>query len=673
MNINRNELSSSKSPYLQQHANNPVNWQTWSPELLEKAKELDRLLIVSIGYSACHWCHVMEAEVFEKNEAAEVMNAHFIPIKVDREERPDIDEIYMRALQLMKGQGGWPLNVVCLPDGKPVWGATYVPLNKWMEVLQQLAEMYHEDKDQVRNYGEQLTQGIQQSMLVKLNRSPLQIEPKELDELVQEWSKSFDTLEGGPKRAPKFPMPVNLNFLLEYGLAQNNSDILNQVELSLDKMAMGGIYDQVGGGFARYSVDAIWKVPHFEKMLYDNAQLISLYSKAYRHFKKPLYEETLQQSWQFLEREMLDPSGAWYSALDADSEGEEGKFYIWKKDELQNLIPNTDWPIFAAYYSINEDGYWENENYILLRRAKDEDIAQRFNLALSDLKSKVKTWQKLLLEKREERIRPGLDDKALCSWNALMITAACDAYRAFPDDKFLNKAKATATWILKSQQKEDGMLMHAWQNGESHIDGLLEDYAFCIEAFINLWQLSADENYLHQAQLWLSYVLKHFEDRESGLFLTRAKNSEALISKGMETQDNVMASANSVMAHNLYKLGLIYGKSAWLEQAKQNLAHLKKQVIDYGESFANWARLALYEANNYYEIAIIGAEAEEFQKELELKFSPLEIYFHSSAASELAVFAGRLQEGKTLIYPCQQGSCQLPYNSVQEFQRDFRG
>lgn len=673
MNIYKNELSSSKSPYLQQHANNPVNWQTWSPELLEKAVELDRLLIVSIGYSACHWCHVMEAEVFEKNEAAEVMNAHFIPIKVDREERPDIDEIYMRALQLMKGQGGWPLNVVCLPDGKPVWGATYVPLNKWLEVLQQLAEMYREDKDQVRNYGEQLTQGIQQSMLVKLNRSPLQIEPKELDELVQEWSKSFDSLEGGPKRAPKFPMPVNLNFLLEYGLAQNNSEALTQVELSLDKMAMGGIYDQIGGGFARYSVDALWKVPHFEKMLYDNAQLISLYSKAYRHFKKPLYEETLQQSWQFLEREMLDPSGAWYSALDADSEGEEGKYYIWKKEELQSLIPNTEWPIFAACYSINEDGYWENENYILLRRAKDEDIAQRFNFALSDLKSKVKTWQKLLLEKRKERIKPGLDDKALCSWNALMITAACDAYRAFPDDKFLNKAKSTAAWILSSQKKEDGMLMHAWQNGESHIDGLLEDYAFCIEAFINLWQLSADENYLHQAQLWLGYVLKHFEDRESGLFLTRAKNSEALISKGMETQDNVMASANSVMAHNLYKLGLIYGKSAWLEQAKQNLAHLKKQVIDYGESFANWARLALYEANNYYEIAIIGPEAEEFLKELDLKFSPLEFYFHSPVGSELAVFAGRLQEGKTLIYPCQQGSCQLPYNSVQDFQRDFRG
>jgi len=672
MSIHRNNLQESKSPYLQQHAQNPVHWQSWNKEVLAAAAELDRLLIVSIGYSACHWCHVMEAEVFEKEAAADVMNSHFVSIKVDREERPDIDEIYMRALQLMNGQGGWPLNVVCLPDGKPIWGGTYVPREKWMEVLNQLADMYREDRDRVSEYANQLTQGIQQSMLVSLNRSPLEISQDELDRLFKEWSKGFDTIEGGPKRAPKFPMPVNLNYLLEYGVAQSNRQALNQVELSLDKMAMGGIYDQIGGGFARYSVDALWKVPHFEKMLYDNAQLISLYAKAYRHFKKPLYEECLRQTWDFLKREMRHHSGAWYSALDADSEGEEGKYYIWKAAELQQLIPNADWPIFAAYYSINEDGYWEKGNYILLRREANSAIAKRFNLELRELKSKVEFWQRALLEEREKRIKPGLDNKALCSWNALMITAACEAYRAFPEEDFIRTAKETANWILESQTENGEKLSHAWQNGESHIEGLLEDYAFSIEAFIQLWQLSADEDYINQAHLWMEYVLKHFEDRESGLFLTRAKNSEALISKGMETQDNVLPAANSVMAHNLHQLGLIFGKSAWLEQSNQNLAHLKKQVLDYGESFANWARLGLYAANPYFEIAIIGENAAQYQHELEAQLKPLEFYSHSRKNSDLPAFAERYKSEKTLIYPCQHGACQIPYDSVESFITDFR-
>lgn len=671
MSIHRNNLHLSKSPYLQQHATNPVHWQSWNSPILEAAKEEDRLLIVSIGYSACHWCHVMEHEVFEKEEAAAIMNAHFVSIKVDREERPDIDEIYMRALHLMSGQGGWPLNVICLPDGKPIWGGTYIPKERWMKALEQIAQMYQEDREQVIDYGHQLTKGIQQSMLIALNRNPLHIEAHDLDQLFSNWANGFDLKEGGMDRAPKFPMPVNWNFLLEYGIVHHNAQALAQVEFTLDKMAFGGIYDQIGGGFARYSVDALWKVPHFEKMLYDNAQLISLYSKAYRHYKKDLYREVVSQSLAFLQREMRDASGAWLSALDADSEGEEGKFYIWQAEELQRLIPSSDWGLFAHYYSINPQGLWEHGNYILLRRSSDEAIAHNFQISIKELKTKVSLWQEILLQARTERVRPGLDNKALTSWNALMLSGLCEAYRAFGDPEYLEEAEETAAWILKHQKDSEHRLQHAWQDGSAHIEGLLEDYAHCIDGFLMLWQISGKSLYLEQAEAWTHRTLVDFEDRESGLFQTRPKSGEALISISMETQDNVIPSANSVMAHNLHRLGLILGKSAWLEQAKQNLAHLKSQTLDYGESFANWARLALYLSHPYHEFALIGLEAKTWQQELERDLNPLGLYFHSEVASSLLAFKDRYKEGSTLLYPCQAGACQLPYSSIKAFKQDF--
>lgn len=671
MFLDQNVLQSAKSPYLKQHAGNPVHWQEWSAELIEKAIETDRLIILSIGYSACHWCHVMEREVFEREDAAEVMNQNFISIKVDREERPDIDEIYMRALQLMKGQGGWPLNMVCLPDGKPIWGGTYVPKDQWIKVLGQLAEMYREDRQQVINYGEQLTQGIQQSMLLSLERRPFEFAQEDLDSQFKIWQRSFDHEEGGTKRAPKFPMPVNWSYLLDYGISRQNEAALNQVEFSLDKMAMGGIYDQIGGGFARYSVDALWKVPHFEKMLYDNAQLLALYSKAYRHFKKELYLEVIEQSWEFLLRKMRDESGAWYSALDADSEGEEGKYYIWTADELQKLIPATDWALFAAYYSINENGYWENGQYILLRRESAEALAKRFVIEIADLKVKVKTWQNILLKEREQRIKPGLDNKALCSWNALMITAACETYRATGQKLYLKIAEETAQWILEHQSRENHLLFHAWQEGEAHIEGLLEDYAFCIEAFIHLWQISAKEEYLHQAKAWTEKVSEDFEDRSSGLFYTRPKSGEKLISPGMETQDNVMPSANSTMAHNLFKLGLVFAKSLWTEQAQQNLGHVKSQFLEYGESYANWSRLALFQDPDFYEIALIGSDTSAWQKDLEKDYHPLHFLFRSEGPSEIPAFKDRWTQESNRIFPCQKGACQLPYTELNSFKEDF--
>lgn len=664
-----NKLAKSQSPYLLQHAQNPVHWYPWGDEALGKAKAENKLLIVSIGYSACHWCHVMEHEVFENDSAAAVMNNHFVSIKVDREERPDIDEIYMRALQLMTNQGGWPLNVVCLPDGKPIWGATYVPRAKWMQVLEELAKLYQEDREKVESYAEQLTQGIQQSQLIALKREVLSYRELDADSVFETWRSTLDLEEGGPKRAPKFPMPVNLDYLLEYATLSGNEEAWEHVKLSLQKMAFGGIYDQIGGGFARYSVDAIWKVPHFEKMLYDNAQLISLYAKAFRVKPDTLYQEVVEQSIDFLIRELKDDSGAFYSALDADSEGEEGKFYVWTASELQELIPPEDWALFAVYYNVNEKGLWENSNYILLRDKEDQKICADFNISPKKLRSRKKVWLKRLMEAREKREKPGLDDKALSSWNGLTISAFCEAYKSFKNPTYLAQAEETAHWILQAQSK-DQQLNHAWRRGQSHIDGLLEDYAFAIQAFLDLYSITGKEPYVKQALNWTEFVTKEFEDRNSGLFYTRPHSGEQLIARSMETADNVIPSANSVMAHNLFRLGLIYGKSAYTEQARQNLGHLKEKVKEYGESYANWARLGLYQAYPYYEVAISGKEARDYFEQLMPHLYPNCLWLWSSEESRIPVLENRLQEGQTLIYPCQEGSCQMPMHSAAEF-KDF--
>lgn len=661
-----NKLSNSHSPYLLQHALNPVNWFPWGEEALDKAQAEDKLLIVSIGYSACHWCHVMEHEVFEDDSAAAIMNQDFISVKVDREERPDIDEIYMRALQLMTNQGGWPLNVVCLPDGKPIWGATYVPKGKWMGVLQELAEMYQKDREKVEAYAQQLTQGIQQSQLIALKREALSFTEIDADAVYENWRNVLDFAEGGANRAPKFPMPVNLNYLLEYARLSSNHEALSYAEITLKKMAYGGIYDQIGGGFARYSVDAFWKVPHFEKMLYDNAQLIGVYSKAHRLKPTKLYQEVVEESINFCLKELHHDNGAFYSALDADSEGEEGKYYVWKSEELQRIIPTVDWALFAAYYNINEEGLWEHGNYILLRKEEDTSLASRFGIELEQLAKKVKSWKDLLLEKREERIKPGLDDKALTSWNALMISGLCEAYRSFQNDSYLEEAITTAEWILK-EQSNGNQLRHAWRQGASHIDGLLEDYAFCIQAFLDLYEVCGNSAYAKQALSWAEYCLQEFEERNSGLFYTRPKGGEKLIARSMETADNVMPSANSVMAHNLFRLGLLFEKSAFLEQARQNLGHLKDRSLEYGESYANWARLGLYQAFPYFEIAILGEEARVFAQSIlnEAEFNRLIAF--SQDESELPLLKNRLPEKGTLIYPCQEGSCQLPLTSLDQF------
>jgi uncharacterized protein YyaL (SSP411 family) len=363
-----NDLIHESSLYLQQHAHNPVDWKPWSQQAFEQAKQENKLVLVSIGYSACHWCHVMEHECFENEELAAYMNQHFVCIKVDREERPDIDQIYMTAVQLMTQRGGWPLNCFTLPDGRPIYGGTYFPKDQWMNVLKSLVYTQEKDPERVLEYAAQLEEGVAKSELIAVPSPVEKWSDEKLHEMLVRWSRSFDSLEGGPTKAPKFPLPNNYLFLLEFARYFQDEKVKNHVELTLDKMLQGGIYDQIGGGFARYSVDMLWKVPHFEKMLYDNGQLIQLYSEAYRFFKKDSYKDLVYQTVAWLQREMQDESGAFYSALDADTEGEEGKFYCWSKEELQQLL-DEDFEWVKDYYNVNQRGYWEEEKYIGLLKS----------------------------------------------------------------------------------------------------------------------------------------------------------------------------------------------------------------------------------------------------------------------------------------------------------------
>lgn len=656
-----NALINETSPYLLQHAYNPVNWLPWGDEAFDLAKREDKLVIVSIGYSACHWCHVMEHQTFEDSAAAALMNEHFICIKVDREERPDVDQIYMTAVQLMTRSGGWPLNVVTLPDARPVWGGTYFPKENWMSALQQIYDVYKDDPEKMLAYAENLTEGVRQSELVHVNTAKPDFSKSDATAIFNGWRQNLDNTEGGPNRAPKFPIPNNYEYLLQYGHLSGDTKALNHTKLTLKKMAYGGIYDQVGGGFARYSTDALWKAPHFEKMLYDNAQLISLYSKAWQKYKDPLYAKTIAETIEWLDREMTGPDGEYYSALDADSEGEEGKFYVWKKEELQAIIPKGEWEDFTKYYDLKK-GLWEHDNIILLR--SDSELPEQA--------IKAAKWNNLLLERRSERIRPGLDDKSLTSWNAMMITGLVDAHKITPQPPlkggdYLSRAIKTASWLIKNQSRKDGSLYHSYKKGKSTIDGLIEDYAFSIQGFIHLFEATGDEKYLMQANKWMEYAKANFEDTATGLFYMRSLNSKQLIAKSLETVDNVIPSSNSVMAENLFMLGHYLDNEAYHEQAIHMLNQVSKErMLSYGESYSNWGQLLLRITYPHYEVAISGKNADEKYLQLQQNYLPNVIWIKANAKSNLPLLENRYVNGVTKIYVCQNKVCQLPVESSDE-------
>ena len=656
---NSNRLIDESSPYLLQHAYNPVDWFPWGEKAFSKAKAENKLVVVSIGYSACHWCHVMEHESFEDQEAAKVMNDRFVNIKVDREERPDVDQVYMNAVQLMSGRGGWPLNCIVLPDGRPIWGGTYFRREQWIQQLNSVADVYAQEPKKVGEYAEQLTQGVKQSDLVVLNQNEAQFNKSQLRGAFNSWSADFDTMDGGTDRAPKFPIPNNYEFLLRYAHLSNDDRALTQVKLTLDKIAYGGIYDHLGGGITRYSTDKKWKVPHFEKMLYDNGQIVSLYCEAYQKFQLEDYKNLVYDTLAFVERELYSDDGAFYSALDADSEGEEGKFYVWKKEELVTLLQN-DYELFADYYNINDRGYWEDGNYILLRHDSDEMVADRNQLSLTELRKRIGKCKDVLMQHRSTRVRPGLDDKSLTSWNGLMLKGFVDAYLTFGNSHFLDLARANAEFIVKKQQRADGGLNHSYKEGRSTINAYLEDYAFAIDAFLKLYEATFEEEWLNHAQAWMDYSIQHFQDDASGMFFFTSDEDPPLIARKMEINDNVIPASNSVMANNLFLLGHHLNRKDYLDNATQMLNNVVDDVNRYPSGYSNWLNLLLKQIYPFYEVAIVGEEALGKSLELREKYQPNKLICGSVQQSSLPLLEKRFNKGQTRIFVCENKVCQAP-------------
>lgn len=668
-----NELHLETSPYLLQHANNPIHWKAWNANSLDLAKNQNKLIIISIGYSACHWCHVMEHESFEDNEVAATMNAHFISIKIDREERPDIDAVYMKAVQIMTSYGGWPMNVVTLPDGRPIWGGTYFRKNDWINSLERLQEIYTEQPQTILDYAEKLYEGLQSVSIISKNDSENNFNFEILDSLVFKWQKSFDWDFGGMARAPKFMMPTNYEFLLRYGYQTNNQSLLDFVNLTLTKMAYGGLFDTVNGGFSRYSVDLKWHVPHFEKMLYDNGQLVSLYANAYKLTGNKLYKEVIEKTLHFVEKEWLTIEGSFYSAFDADSlnvdnQLEEGAFYVWTKPELQRLL-QEDFDLFSVVFNVNAFGFWEHENYVLIQNQSLEEIAKQENISLETLKLKKKYWEQILYTEREKRSKPRLDDKCLTSWNAIMLKGYVEAYKATGNQNYLNIALRNADYIIKNCWTPEGNLKHSYKNGirggaeqsiaKATINGFLEDYAHLIQAFISLYEVTFDENWLQDAKQLTDYTFDNFYDEKAQFFSFTSHQDEALITNHFEVEDNVIPASNSVMAEALFKLS-IYFENSYYEKICRQMVQNIVPTVDYPSAFSNWLNVLLHFSEHNKELAICGIKALEYLEKLYKNYLPNMIIAGNVSVSKLPFLENRFSDEETLFYLCQNKTCDIP-------------
>lgn len=645
-----NRLAKESSPYLLQHAHNPVNWYPWGNEAFEKARAGNKLLLISIGYSSCHWCHVMERESFENEEIADLMNRLFVNIKVDREERPDVDQVYMEAVQKITGSGGWPLNCFVLPDGRPVYGGTYFRPDQFKSVLELLYNTWQKEPQKVYETAEHIKQGISDTRFSPKEDSHVSREL--FNDVIDGFHSFFDFNHGGYRGAPKFPMPNSLWLLSESLQHKPNEDVESFLALSLRKMFMGGIYDHVGGGFARYAVDERWKVPHFEKMLYDNAQLIDVYTSAYQRTKNPLYKYVVAQTIGFIAESMQSPNGGFYSALDADSEGVEGKFYVWSSQALHQLLGDKARE-FCAYYSVTEKGNWEGSNILHIQPdVFDESQADRYSSELEKLK-----------QVRAKRIWPQLDDKIITSWNTMLIAALARAYGVFGNDYYKELALEGMEFIVSNQLKGN-TLLRIHKNGESKIAGFLDDYAFTIDALMEVYQLNFDEKYLLQANAIAGYVTGQFYNSETGLFYYTAEESHELVVRKTEIQDNVIPSSNSVMANNLFRLSAIFENLAYEDMAVKMLSHVSDKLTQYGPYFSNWSRLLMRMVHHEYEITVSGKNAAVVVSELSGKI-PHAYFTIAAENSQLPINKGRA--GKELaIYVCRNKQCSEPVSSVQE-------
>jgi uncharacterized protein YyaL (SSP411 family) len=672
-----NRLIHETSPYLLQHAHNPVDWFPWGPEAFEKARAENKPLLLSIGYSACHWCHVMEHESFENESIAALMNEHFVSIKVDREERPDLDHIYQNVVQMLSGQGGWPLTMFLTPEQEPFYGGTYFPPEDrygrpgFPRILAAVADAYHRRPDEVTKSIQQIREGLQK--LSSLEASPGALSPDILTHAARALANNFDMVHGGFGTQPKFPNTSNLEYLLRYWHASGNENFLNMAKLATRKMASGGIYDHLGGGFHRYAVDDHWLVPHFEKMLYDNAQLLPLYLNMYQITHEAFYARVARETLTYIRREMLAPAGGFYATQDADSEGEEGKFFVWTKAEVDTLLGEAS-RLFCRYYDITSTGNWEHGNNILHLTVSLDQTAKMFGRPLDEVAASIESSKAILFAAREQRVKPFRDEKILTSWNGLMLSGMVQAYNVLGDAAALQAVRETITF-LQGHMLRDGRLLSVYKDGQAKLNGYLDDYAFLSAALLDAFEATFTPAYFALAQQLIDTLLEEFWDPEQGGFFFTGKSHEALIERTKSVYDQAIPSGTSVATRTLLRLYHYTGRADYLQRAEQVLhlarRHMEQQPFGVGSLLTT---LDFY-VRKPQEIVLIGTpDAEDTQamlRALHQQYIPDKILFQvdpqqvTAALAALPllrdVLAGKAQvDGKATVYVCHNFTCSLP-------------
>ena len=665
-----NRLIDETSPYLLQHAHNPVDWFPWCDEAFEKARDEDKPVLVSIGYSACHWCHVMEHESFEDAGVAAIQNEHFINIKVDMEERPDVDQIYMNFVQITTGRGGWPMNVFMTPEKLPFFGGTYFPpsprygMPSWQQILESIAEAYRERRGELQESADHIVSELRKMSFVEAVSGGFSMDM--LDAAFISFTETFDATNGGFGGAPKFPAAMSLEFLLRYHHGNSNDIALSIVTHTLDKMANGGIYDQLGGGFHRYAVDAIWLVPHFEKMLYDNAQLIRVYLHAYQVTGDEFYKCIAVETLEYVRREMLDESGGFYSTQDADSEGVEGKFFVWTAEEIVEILGEEEGKEFCQYFDVTAGGNFEGESILNINAG---------TLPTGRVPTSFDTSRQRLFEEREKRIKPFRDEKVLTAWNGLMLAAFADAAGVLGNDEYLQIAKRNAAFIERDLQ-HNGRLLRTWKEGAAKLNGYIEDYANVGDGLIVLYQVSGDVEYLTEAKRLADLMITEFWDEESGGFFFTSNDHETLVIRNRDFYDNATPSGNSVAADVLQKLAKLTGEEKYERFAVTVLRIAASQIRKHPQGFGRALSTLEFHLAATKEIVIIGPKGNELERAALENYLPNAVVVNSQDAKADAANIPLLEDrtmidGKATAYVCEDFVCQRPVMTVKEFKEQL--
>lgn len=675
-----NQLAHETSPYLLQHAHNPVDWYPWGDIALQRARQEDKPILLSIGYAACHWCHVMAHESFESESTADFMNQHFINIKVDREERPDLDAIYMNAVVAMTGQGGWPMTMVLTPDGRPFFGGTYFPpsprygMPSFMQVLQSVAQAWQEQRQEIEESAADIAGQLGRGLMLAGNKGALErpLFRRALDTLF----RSFDTVQGGFGRAPKFPPAMTLEFLLWMHHLYQDGMALHMTELTLQKMAYGGMYDQLGGGFARYATDEIWLVPHFEKMLYDNALLARVYLHAWQVTAKPLYRRIVEETLDFVAREMRHVEGGFYSSYDADSEGKEGKFYTWSAAEIRAVL-EQDADLFMHFYGVTESGNWEGHNILHIKQ-EPAVTAAAFEIDMAEMAARLEGARGKLMQVRAQRVHPGLDDKVLTAWNGLMLAAFAEAGRMLQRADYTEIAQQNATFLQHNLRTETGRLRRTWKAGHTaKYNGYLEDYAYLADGLLALYQSTFDETWFVWAEELTQIMLDHFTDAAGGFFDT-ADDHEVLLHRPKDVQDNATPSANAMAAQVLLRLSLYTGNGRYWDIAQQTVESMHEAMSRYPTGFAHWLCAAAFILSEPQEVAVIGDRAApDTQHLLNMvwrQYRPNLVVAVGMDGETVPLLAQRSQQdNKATAYVCRHFVCQRPVTDAAALQTQLEG